>query len=97
LYLYWDPKHYPIGQLEHRYCSVLFLIRNTIPYIILYSLAGKGMQMNGYIAGPFQVFLGTHLFTVEFYVVPIEEDMLLGLDFLEANGVSLHLHSDRIC
>jgi hypothetical protein len=25
--------------------------------------AGKGMQMNGYIAGPFQVVLGTHLFT----------------------------------
>jgi hypothetical protein len=27
--------------------------------------AGKGMQMNGYIAGPFQVVLGTHLFTVD--------------------------------
>jgi hypothetical protein len=95
--LYWDPKHYPIGQLEHRYCSVLFLIRNTIPYIILpirkevvMNTAGKGMQMNGYIAGPFQVVLGTHLFTVEIYVAPIEEDMLLGLDFLEANGVSLY-------
>jgi hypothetical protein len=24
-----------IGQLEHRYCSVLFLVRNTSPYIIL--------------------------------------------------------------
>jgi hypothetical protein len=48
--------------------------------------AGKGMQMNGYIAGPFQVVLGTHLFTVEIYVAPIEEEMLLGLDFLEANG-----------
>jgi hypothetical protein len=34
--------------------------------------------------------LGTHLFTVEIYVAPIEEDMLLGLDFLEANGVSLN-------
>jgi hypothetical protein len=45
--------------------------------------------MNGYIAGPFQVVLGTHLFTVEIYVAPIEENVLLGLDFLEANGVSL--------
>jgi hypothetical protein len=50
--------------------------------------AGKGMQMNGYIAGPFQVVLGTHQFSVEIYVAPIEEEMLLGLDFLEANGVS---------
>ena len=58
---------------------------------VVMNTAGKGMQMNGYIAGPFQVVLGTHLFAVEIYVVPIEEDMLLGLDFLEANGVSLHL------
>jgi hypothetical protein len=43
-------------------------------------LDSLGMQMNGYIAGPFQVVLGTHLFTVEIYVAPIEEDMLLGLD-----------------
>jgi hypothetical protein len=39
---------------------------------------GKGMQM---IAGPFQVVLGTHQFSVEIYVSPIEE-MLLGFDFL---------------
>jgi hypothetical protein len=58
---------------------------------VVMNTAGKGMQMNGYIAGPFQVVLGTHLFTVEIYVVPIEEDMLLGLDFVEANGVFLHL------
>jgi hypothetical protein len=35
---YRDPKHYPIGQFEHRYCSVLFLLRSTIPYINLYPL-----------------------------------------------------------
>jgi hypothetical protein len=52
--------------------------------------------MNEYIAGLFQVVLGTHLFTVEIYVAPIEEDMLLGLDFLEANGVSLHLKEKEL-
>ena len=57
---------------------------------VVMNTAGKGMQMNGYIAGPFQVVLGTHQFSVEIYLAPIEE-MLLGLDFLEANGVSLHL------
>ena len=36
------------------------------------------MQMNGYIAGPFEVVLGTHQFSVEIYVASIEEDMLLG-------------------
>jgi hypothetical protein len=29
-------------------------------------------------------------------VAPIEEDMLLGLDFLEANGVSLHLKEKEL-
>ena len=58
---------------------------------VVMNTAGKGMQMNEYIAGPFQVVLGTHQFSVEIYVAPIEEDMLLGLDFLKANGVSLHL------
>jgi hypothetical protein len=57
---------------------------------------GKGMQMNGYIAGPFQVVIGTHQFSVEIYVAPIEEEMLLGLDFLEANGVSLHLKEKKL-
>jgi hypothetical protein len=63
---------------------------------VIMNTARKGMQMNGYIAGPFQVVLGTHLFTVEIYVAPIEEDMLLGLDFLEANGVSLLLKEKEL-
>jgi hypothetical protein len=62
---------------------------------VVMNTAGKGMQMNGYIAGPFQVVLGTHQFSVEIYVAPIEEEMLLGLDFLEANGVSLHLKEKK--
>jgi hypothetical protein len=63
---------------------------------VVMNTAGKGMQMNGYIDGPFQVVLGTHQFSVEIYVAPIEEDMLLGLDFLEANGVSLHLKEKEL-
>ena len=63
---------------------------------VVMNTAGKGMQMNGYIAGPFQVVLGTHQFSVEIYVAPIEEGMLLGLDFLEANGVSLHLKEKKL-
>jgi hypothetical protein len=35
---------------------------------VVMNTAGKGMQMNGYIAGPFQVVLGKHLFSVEIYV-----------------------------
>ena len=63
---------------------------------VVMNTAGKGMQMNGFIAGPFQVILGTHQFSVDIYVAPIEEEMLLGLDFLESNGVSLHLKERRL-
>ena len=63
---------------------------------VVMNTAGKGMQMNGYIADPFQVVLGTHQFSVEIYVTPIEEYMLLGLDFLEANGMSLHLKEKEL-
>jgi hypothetical protein len=57
--------------------------------------AGKGMQMNGYIAGPFQAVLRTHQFSVDIYVAPLEE-MLLGLDSLETNWVSLHLKERKL-
>jgi hypothetical protein len=67
---------------------------------------GKGIQMNGYISGPFQVVLGTHLFTVEIDVAPIEEDMLLVFRWApRSNTPPRHrpilppfplLHSDRI-
>ena len=67
-------------------------IRNEL----VMNTARKGMQMNGYIAGPFEVVLGTDQFSVEMYVAPIEEEMLLGLDFLEANGVSLHLKEKEL-
>ena len=63
---------------------------------VVMNTARKGMQMNGNIAGPFQVVMGTHQFSVEIYVAPIEEEMLLGLDFLEANGVSLHLKEKKL-
>ena len=63
---------------------------------VVMNTAGKGMQMNGYIAGPFQVVLGTHQFSVEIYVAPLQEEMLLGLDILETNGVSLHLKEKKL-
>jgi hypothetical protein len=37
---------------------------------VVMNTAGNGMLMNGYIAGPFPVVLGTHQFSVEIYVAP---------------------------
>lgn len=51
--------------------------------------ACKGLQMNGFIAGLFRVELGEQTFSINIYVVPIGDEMLLGLDFKRAQGISL--------
>ena len=63
---------------------------------VISNTSEKGMQMNGFIAGPCQVVLGTQSFSVDIYVAPIEDEMLLGIDFLEANGMSLHLKDRKL-
>jgi hypothetical protein len=78
---------------------------NIIPYQSLTQLGPTLMtELGGTLhpltrdtpAGPFQVVLGTHRFSVNIYVAPIEGEILLGLDFLEANGVSLHLKEKKL-
>ena len=49
---------------------------------VVMNTAGKGIQMEGYIAGPFEVVLGTHQLSVEIYVAPIEEEMASNLTIL---------------
>ncbi|CAC5408722.1 unnamed protein product [Mytilus coruscus] len=57
---------------------------------------GKGLQMNGFVSGPFQVGLGTQEYTWDIYVAPIGDQMLLGIDFLREQGISLDLHRNQL-
>ena len=48
--------------------------------------AGRQMAMRGFIAGPVRVKIGTRWYSENVYVVPIEQEMLLGFDILFHRG-----------
>ena len=58
--------------------------------------AGRGMRMKGMIVGPVALKLGDQSFSVDIYVAPIGEEMLLGLDFLRQHGVTIHIQPSHL-
>ncbi|VDI42213.1 Hypothetical predicted protein [Mytilus galloprovincialis] len=44
--------------------------------------AGRGMHMDAYVVGPVELKIGERTYRTDIYVAPIDNDMLLGLDFL---------------
>lgn len=53
--------------------------------------AGRGMQMKTFVVGPVKLRIGSKLFETEVYVAPIQDDMLLGLNFMVTYGVTVNL------
>ena len=54
------------------------ILRKTVMYA-----AGSGMQMVTTIVGPVKLEVGSKSYCTDIYVAPIDDDMLLGLDFLK--------------
>ena len=54
--------------------------------------------MNGFVAGPFDVGLGSQQFRMDmyWYVAPIDDEMLLGIDFLKGHGIELNLSEGKL-
>ena len=63
---------------------------------VLLHAAGRDMRMKGMIAGPVALKLGSRNFSADVYVAPIEDEMLLGLDFLRQQGVTIHIQHSRL-
>ena len=53
------------------------------------STAGRQLSMQGVVAGPVRLKIGNQWYTEEIYVVPIQQDMLLGFDILVHRGKSV--------
>ncbi|VDH99672.1 Hypothetical predicted protein [Mytilus galloprovincialis] len=52
--------------------------------------AGRGMHMDAFVVGPVELKIGERTYRTDIYVAPIDNDMLLGLDFLvRAKGTLL--------
>lgn len=63
---------------------------NSLKSIKLHT-AGKDMSMIGFVVGPVTVELGNQCFQELIYVAPIEDDMLLGINFMSKHGINLDL------
>ena len=53
--------------------------------------AGRDMKMEGFVVGLVALKMGKSTFPEAVYVAPIQDDMLLGLDFLLRHGVDIKL------
>ena len=53
--------------------------------------AGKNLDMIGFVVGPVSLRLGSQTFQEAVYVAPIEDDMLLGINFLVKHDANLDL------
>ncbi|KAH3707439.1 hypothetical protein DPMN_066845 [Dreissena polymorpha] len=59
--------------------------------------AGRGLQMNGSVVGPVTIQLGGMVFQERVYLAPIEDCMLLGLDFLKKHGATIDIVGATMC
>ena len=58
--------------------------------------AGRGMLMKSFITGPVDIVVGSTTFRWKVYIAPIDDDMLLGLDFLKHHNVVVDLIKDQL-
>ena len=57
--------------------------------------AGRGMQMDTLIVGPVDLQIGSKFYRTELYVAPIEDDMLLGLNFMVTYKVAVDMGQSK--
>lgn len=68
----------------------------TLSKVILHT-AGRDLKMSGYKVGPVSIVIGSQTFPGnEVYVAPVEDDMLLGLDFLYQHGAIINMSNGKL-
>ena len=74
--------------------SIFRELQPTPPYLkkVILHTAGRDLRMDGFVVGPVALKLGEITFPEAVYVAPIQDDMLLGLDFMLRHGVDIKLN-----
>jgi predicted aspartyl protease len=63
---------------------------------VIMHAVGREMQRNGVRLVPIELDIGKKTYSESMYVAPIEDDMLLGLDFLLKHQANVNLGSQRL-
>ena len=71
-----------------------FEVKPTIQKQITLYAAGREMKMSGYKLGPVEIMLDSKMFVEAVTVAPIEDDMLLGLDFLLKHNATINMEDN---
>ncbi len=58
--------------------------------------AGRQLKITGHVVGPLTIKLGRNDYSEDVIVAPIQDDMLLGLDFMLKHGLSINLPGAKI-
>ncbi len=58
---------------------------------VVLQTAGRQLKITGHVVGPLAIKLGKGVYTEDVIVAPIQDDMLLGLDFMLKHDVSINL------
>ena len=74
--------------------SIFRELQPTPPYLkkVILHTAGRDLRMDGFVVGPVALKLGEITFPGAVYVALIQDDMLLGLDFMLRHGVNIKLN-----
>ncbi len=68
---------------------------SVIKHVTL-NTAGREMKMNGFVVGPMHISIGNQTFEENIHVAPIQNDMLLGLDFLRRHQALINIPESYI-
>ena len=58
--------------------------------------AAKDATMSGFICGPVRINIANETFTEQVYVAPLQDDMLLGLDFMRKHGILINIPEEFV-
>lgn len=71
-------------------------MQNKPPVKIHTAMHGVGRNMKTFIIGPVDMRIGTNTYSSEIYVAPMDDDILLGLNFLRRENVVLDCSKRQI-
>ena len=74
--------------------SIFRKLQPAPPFLkkVILHTAVQDLRMDGFAVGPVALKLGEIIFPEAVYVAPIQDDMLLGLDFMLRHGVDIKLN-----